>query len=322
MIVAALVAHPPHGGDIANAGAFAAIFVGATVFAASRLVPKRPLTRRSSLRLRLWFATAAVWAVGAFVLTLEVAAIALTGGWLPWFIPVAGGVAVLVLAGWRSDLAGPARCLTSGAWTPIPAAAFDVRPGEPVNGWAVLPNDVRIRFHLPVTPPDVAAELAEGRRLWLAGLAVGTPGRRPAGRRHLLLIGPHRVRPTSALGRQKYGYRRAARTDSLPVVKTVQQSFPAPPEALWNALPAGVAALGGQGPYYEPQRGFVSFRTGMSLLSWGQEITATVVPAAGGSTLTIMTNLKFGLFDWGEGKRIANRFAAAVAFAAGTAALA
>ncbi|VVJ15171.1 Uncharacterised protein [Amycolatopsis camponoti] len=105
-------------------------------------------------------------------------------------------------------------------------------------------------------------------------------------------------------------------------MKTVQQSFPAPPEALWNALPAGVAAIGGQGPFYDPQRGFVSFRTGMSLLSWGQEITATVVPASGGSTLTIMTNLKFGVFDWGEGKRIATRFAAAVAFSAGTAALA
>jgi hypothetical protein len=105
-------------------------------------------------------------------------------------------------------------------------------------------------------------------------------------------------------------------------MKTMQQSFPAPPEALWNALPAGVAAVGGQGPYYEPQRGFVSFRTGMSLLSWGQEITATVSPAGSGSTLSVMTNLKFGLFDWGEGKRLANRFAAAVALSAGTAALA
>ncbi|WP_326957339.1 MULTISPECIES: hypothetical protein [unclassified Amycolatopsis] len=103
---------------------------------------------------------------------------------------------------------------------------------------------------------------------------------------------------------------------------TVQHSFPAPPEVLWNALPAGVAAVGGQGPYYEGQRGFVSFRTGMTLFSWGQEVTATVTPAAGGSTLTVLTNLKFGLFDWGEGKRIATRFAAAVAFSAGTVALA
>ena len=102
---------------------------------------------------------------------------------------------------------------------------------------------------------------------------------------------------------------------------TVQQSFPAPPQALWNALPAGVAAIGGQGPFYDPQRGFVSCRTGMSFLSWGQEITVSVAPAEGGSTLTILTKLKFGLFDWGEGKRLAKRFAAAVSYAAGTAAL-
>jgi hypothetical protein len=101
-------------------------------------------------------------------------------------------------------------------------------------------------------------------------------------------------------------------------MKTVQQSYPAPPEVLWNALPAGVAAIGGKGPYYEPQRGFVSCRTGMSLLSWGQEITATVSSTPGGSTLTVMTNLKFGVFDWGEGKRLATRFVTAVAFSAGT----
>ncbi|WP_242545472.1 hypothetical protein [Amycolatopsis sp. MtRt-6] len=102
---------------------------------------------------------------------------------------------------------------------------------------------------------------------------------------------------------------------------TVQQSFPAPPQALWNSLPAGVQAIGGQGPVYDSQRGFVSFRTGMTFFSWGQVITATVAPAAGGSTLTILTTLKFGLFDWGEGKRLARRFADAVAHAAGTAAL-
>ncbi|WP_410669714.1 hypothetical protein [Amycolatopsis sp. cmx-4-68] len=180
VVVAALFAHPPHGADIVHAGVFAAIFVGGTVYAGSRLVPKRPLTRRTALRWRFRSATAAVWAVSAFVLALEAGAIILVGGWEPWFVPVAGVVAVLVLAGWRSDLAGPARCLASGTWTSVAAASFDVRPGEPVNGWAVLPNDVRIRFHLPVTPPDVAAELAGRRRLWLAGwpsehLVVGLP---------------------------------------------------------------------------------------------------------------------------------------------------
>ena len=98
---------------------------------------------------------------------------------------------------------------------------------------------------------------------------------------------------------------------------TVQQTFPVPPQVLWNALPAGVEAIRGQGPSYEPQRGFVSCRTGMSMLSWGQEITATIAPSPGGSTLTVLAALKFGLYDWGEGKRIGTRFTAAVAHAAG-----
>ena len=102
---------------------------------------------------------------------------------------------------------------------------------------------------------------------------------------------------------------------------TVQQTFPVPPQALWNALPAGVAAIRGQGPFYDPQRGYVSCRTGMTMLSWGQEITATVAPSAGGATLTVLTKLKFGLVDWGEGKRLAHRFAAAVGHTAGAAAL-
>ncbi|MCR6484230.1 hypothetical protein M8542_15515 [Amycolatopsis sp. OK19-0408] len=180
VVVFALVLYPPHGADIVNAGVFAAIFLGGSAVGWYHLVPKAPVTRRAVLRRRFRFATAAVWTAAAVVLTTEVAAVAVVGGWLPWFVPVAGGVAVAALAGWRSDLAGPARCLASGSWTPIAAAAFDVRASEPVDGWAVLPGDVRIRFHLPVALPDVAAELADRRRLWLAGwpseaLVVGLP---------------------------------------------------------------------------------------------------------------------------------------------------
>ena len=102
---------------------------------------------------------------------------------------------------------------------------------------------------------------------------------------------------------------------------TLQQSFPVPPDALWTALPAGITAIGGRTPFYDPQRGTVMCRTGMSLLSWGQIVNVTVSHAAAGSALTVVTSLKFGVFDWGEGKRLAHRFAAAVAHAAGTAAL-
>ena len=104
-------------------------------------------------------------------------------------------------------------------------------------------------------------------------------------------------------------------------VTTVQLSYPAPPQVLWNALPAGVAVLGGSTPWYDRQQGTVFFKTGVTFFSWGQVITVLVSQVAGGSMLTITTSLKFGLFDWGEGKRLANRFAAAVAHVTGTAAL-
>jgi hypothetical protein len=177
-----LVEHPPHGTDVVYAVAFLALFLGVTVFGLSRLVPKRPVLRRASLRRRLWAATAAVWAVAAFAAGIEVVTIVVNGGWLPWLLPVPGLIAVLAVAGWRSDLAVPARCLASDDWTPVAAAAFDVRAGEPVDGWAVLPGGLRTKFHLPAVPPDIAEELRVRRRLWLAGwpsesLVVGLPGR-------------------------------------------------------------------------------------------------------------------------------------------------
>ncbi|MGW3963058.1 hypothetical protein ACWED2_24790 [Amycolatopsis sp. NPDC005003] len=142
--------------------------------------PKRSSVRRAALRRKFAFATAALWAAGVFLLAAEAAAIVVTGGRLPWVLPLPSLIAVLALALWRFEMAGPARCLASGTWTPVAAAAFDVRPGEPVNGWAVLPGDLRAKFHLPAVPADVAAELRDRRRLWLAGwpsdeLVVGLP---------------------------------------------------------------------------------------------------------------------------------------------------
>ncbi|WP_439383900.1 hypothetical protein [Amycolatopsis lexingtonensis] len=136
--------------------------------------------KRSWVPVRLLARTATAWTAGVLAVAAEVAAIVFDGGWLPWLVPVPGLLVVLGLVGWRSDLAEVARCLKSDSWTPIAAAAFDVRPGEPVDGWAVLPGDVRIKFHLPAAPADVAAELAGRRRLWLAGwpsdeLVVGLP---------------------------------------------------------------------------------------------------------------------------------------------------
>jgi hypothetical protein len=179
-IVTGLVEHPPHGADVRNATVFMAIFLGASVCAAVWLVPRRPRSPRATLRRRLLVRTAAAWTIAVLAAGAEAAAIVVTGGWLPWLLPVPAVLVVLGLVEWRAELAGIARCLASGDWTPIAAAAFDVRPGEPVNGWAVLPGDVRIKFHLPAVPADIAAELAGRRRLWLAGwpseeLVTGLP---------------------------------------------------------------------------------------------------------------------------------------------------
>ncbi len=179
-IVAGLVDHPPRGADVLYAGVFVSLFAGASAYGLAKLLPRRRPSTRRALRWKLAFATVAVWAGGAFALAAEVAAVVVTGGWLPWVLPVPSLVAVLSLAVWRADLAVPVRCLASGSWTPVTAAAFDVRPGEPVDGWAVLPGDVRIRFHLSPVPADVAAELRDRRRLWLAGwpseeLVTGLP---------------------------------------------------------------------------------------------------------------------------------------------------
>ncbi|WP_370968928.1 hypothetical protein [Amycolatopsis sp. cg9] len=137
------------------------------------------LRRRSRVRWRLRARTATLWTAAALAVAAEVAAIVLDGGWLPVLVPVPSLLVVLGLAGWRSDLAEIARCL-DGRRSPVAAAAFDVRPGEPVDGWAVLPDGRRIKFHLDAAPADVAAELAGRRRLWLAGwpsehLVIGLP---------------------------------------------------------------------------------------------------------------------------------------------------
>ncbi|UMP05764.1 hypothetical protein [Amycolatopsis sp. EV170708-02-1] len=81
---------------------------------------------------------------------------------------------------------------------------------------------------------------------------------------------------------------------------------------MWQALPNGVAAVKGKNPFYDAAAGYVTFSTSMGLFSYGQTVTVKVERTTEGSGLAIQTSLKFGFVDWGEGKRIARKFIAAV----------
>ncbi|GAB3718068.1 hypothetical protein GCM10027598_29380 [Amycolatopsis oliviviridis] len=98
---------------------------------------------------------------------------------------------------------------------------------------------------------------------------------------------------------------------------TVHERFPLPPDALWQALPNGVTAVKGKNPFYDAAAGYVTFSTSMGLFSYGQTVTVKVERTPEGSGLAIQTSLKFGFVDWGEGKRIARKFIAAVGTAVG-----
>lgn len=100
-------------------------------------------------------------------------------------------------------------------------------------------------------------------------------------------------------------------------MSNVQRVFPIAPEAVWNALPAGVTAIKGKGPIYDAPRGTLAFRTGMSVITWGHEFAAQVYAGPEGTTLSITSSLKMGFFDYGEGKRRATKFVNAVGAALG-----
>jgi hypothetical protein len=101
-------------------------------------------------------------------------------------------------------------------------------------------------------------------------------------------------------------------------VSHLQQVLPVAPEAVWNALPAGVAAIEARNPFYNPQQGLCSCDTGWHLLcGWGHKITARVTAVPGGTQLGIEVTMKNPALDYGHGKRLGRRFAAAVGQAAG-----
>ncbi|WP_211718258.1 hypothetical protein [Nocardiopsis sp. MG754419] len=88
--------------------------------------------------------------------------------------------------------------------------------------------------------------------------------------------------------------------------------FPAPPTAVWQALPAGTWALKGTSPRYDQYSGTLDFRTGVTFLSWGQTVRVQISPVPEGTRVRVRTAMIFGLYDWGEGKSLCTGFLSAV----------
>lgn len=92
----------------------------------------------------------------------------------------------------------------------------------------------------------------------------------------------------------------------------VSHVFPAPPVMVWQSLPAGTQALNAEFSRYDQHAGTLWISTGITWLTFGQNIWVQLEPVPEGTRLTLRTTLKFGLVDWGEGTSLCHRFLGAV----------
>ena len=59
----------------------------------------------------------------------------------------------------------------------------------------------------------------------------------------------------------------------------------------------------------DPASGHIQLSTGMTMMTWGENLGVTVRPTPSGVEVTITSSLKFGLVDWGKnGENIGNLF--------------
>jgi hypothetical protein len=97
----------------------------------------------------------------------------------------------------------------------------------------------------------------------------------------------------------------------------VVEHFALPPDAVFGAAQAVAGEMGKSVDQVDPVNRTLYFNTGMSMWSWnGQNVTAAVTDdGSGGSQLHVEPQLKksglssFQLVSWGEGPRVAKKFA-------------
>ncbi|MBO9519979.1 MAG: DUF2510 domain-containing protein [Nocardioidaceae bacterium] len=88
--------------------------------------------------------------------------------------------------------------------------------------------------------------------------------------------------------------------------RTRTVELPAPPNAVAAALPEA-AWRAGMDVTQDPATGLIRFSTGMSMTSWGENVTVGLQPSAAGTLATFHSGLKFGLVDWGRNNKNLDR---------------
>jgi hypothetical protein len=101
----------------------------------------------------------------------------------------------------------------------------------------------------------------------------------------------------------------------MPRRVTFTVEVPAPPATVVDALVRAIQYETGLWiASTDPAAGRIMAKTGMGLLTYGENLTITAVPTEGGATsLTVESKLKFGLFDWGNNRKNIDRVLALLA---------
>ncbi|SCE70031.1 DUF1499 domain-containing protein [Micromonospora mirobrigensis] len=90
--------------------------------------------------------------------------------------------------------------------------------------------------------------------------------------------------------------------------------LPVAPPVAAQRLRVGPEGLDRARPVEQVDAWTIRVRTGMSMRSWGEDVTASVRPAEGGSTVEVHSGsrLRTTLFDYGQNRRNVERVLSAV----------
>jgi hypothetical protein len=92
------------------------------------------------------------------------------------------------------------------------------------------------------------------------------------------------------------------------MAKELSRDFGYPKAQVWDALPGALQSVKMSVDSSDPAAGRIEASTGVSLSSWGENVSVQVGEAGPDkTTVTVSTKLKFGLTGWGKLKKNINR---------------